>query len=285
MIIKDYKKDEVNEMTNLPSIKNMFFNEGELYLTKNNTVIKRIRNTYGDYFGNKLYTIHSLINSQDKINIEELVYPSNLISVDDVVVGYEMPFIEGITLDEYLKSPKIELESKLDALKKVGMILRKMKDVRENKNIEDFFLNDLHEKNFIVTPSTNIKVVDLDSCSISSNLKFGTKYVSSMTPIKNFSKYKPVTKGNCGAEFIPSEETDLYCYIIMLLNFLSGTRMHIVSIEGFNVYLNYLATIGFNKELLDAISHIYSDIPNTNIDYLLDSINKTTCDKARVRTR
>lgn len=272
MIVKNYSKERVKQMETLPKV--FSYNEGELFLTNADTVIKRLRNICGNYFANKLYTIHSLIYKKDLINMEELIVPSNLVSVSRTVVGYEMPYVHGITLYEYLNDKKVDLKDKIEALKKIGAVLRKMAERRKINELSDFFLNDLHEKNFMITQDGNIKVVDLDSCSISHNLKFGSKYVSSMTPIKDFAKYQIVKENSCGAEFIPSEDTDLYCYIIMILNFLSERRMHLYSYEEFMNYLNYLDMLGANKEFLIAVSRIYSEEKNINIDYLLDSIEE-----------
>lgn len=284
MLVKNYKREEMDQMKDLPNIKIPFFNEGQLCLTDRDTVVKRISNLNGNYFSNKLYTIHSLENKRNVINMEELALPTNLVSINKEVVGYEMPYIHGVTLDDYLKDESVDVKDKIKALQNAGDILRKMQKVRDTGAIDDFFLNDLHEKNFIVTPEGQLKVVDLDSCSISSNLKFGTKYVSSMTPVKYYPKYERITTRSCGAEFIPSVETDLYCYNIMILNFLSGDRMHLYSAENYMEYLNYLEQIGANKELLDNLSRVYSDRPNVNVDYLLESIEEIH-GKSRCRSK
>ena len=171
MLVKNYKREEMDQMKVLPNIKIPFFNEGQLYLTDRDTVVKRISNLNGNYFSNKLYTIHSLENKRNVINMEELVLPTNLVSINKEVVGYEMPYIHGVTLDDYLK-------------------------------------------------------------------------------------YERITTRSCGTEFIPSVETDLYCYSIMILN----------------------------KVLLDNLSRVYSDRPNVNVDCLLESTEEIH-GKSRYRSK
>ena len=79
-------------------------------------------------------------------------------------------------------------------------------------------------------------------------------------------------------------DTDLYCYIIMVLNFLSNIDFHKLSVEEANKYFEYLSNIGLNKELLDNISKIYSEDKNVNIADSLDYI-KEVIGKSRVRIR
>ena len=195
-----------------------------------------------------------------------------------------MPYAKGVTLEEYLDSD-VSIDLKINALKKVGNILEKMKELRIKNQMPDFFINDLHEKNFIVNlDSKEVSVVDLDSCSIDGNLKFGSKYLSYLTPLDGFKKYKKVETFTCGADYIPSMDTDLYCYIIMVLNFLSNIDFHKLSVEEANKYFEYLSNIGLNKELLDNISKIYSEDKNVNIADSLDYI-KEVIGKSRVRIR
>lgn len=279
MEVRNFTKAEILDMHNL----SFMTSEGDILLT-NDKVIKIFKRTNGDYFSNKLFTIHALADDINLKKIKELVLPEKIITVDDKIIGFTMPFKKGVTLEEYLES-NIPLELKIEALKKVGLILEKMKMLRKVDDMPDFFINDLHEKNFIINPSTKeVSVVDLDSCSINGNLKFGSKYLSYLTPLDNFKKYEKVKAFTCGADYIPSEETDLYCYSIIVLNFISNTNFHRLSIEEAKKYFDYLDSIGLNKELLNNLSKIYSEDKNVNISYNLDSI-KEVIGKSRIKIR
>lgn len=279
MEVKNFTKEEVLKMHNL----SYMTSEGDIFLT-NNKVVKMFKRTNGDYFSNKLFTIHALADDINLKSIKELVLPEKIITIDDKIIGFTMPYKKGVTLEEYLDSD-ISIESKIEILKKIGKILEKMKCIREVKEMPDFFINDLHEKNFLIDPTTKeISIVDLDSCSINGNLKFGSKYLSYLTPLDNFEKYQKVKTFTCGADYIPSEQTDLYCYTIMILNFLSNTSFHRLSLEEANKYFEYLETIGLNKELLFNISKIYSEDNNVNIFDDLDAI-KEIIGKSRIKLR
>ena len=113
-------------------------------------VLKVFFNNQDDIFSNKLFTINSLIANKDKINISELVLPEKLASINDKITGYTMPYIENTNFEILLSNFNISNKEKLTYFKQIGSILEKMKTIRNNTSIKDFYLNDLHEGNFIL---------------------------------------------------------------------------------------------------------------------------------------
>lgn len=138
---------------------------------------------------------------------------------------------------------------------------------------EDFYLNDLHEGNFIVDREGTLRVIDLDSCKIAGNMPFCSKYLSRMNPsISDLpGKYK-LSNFRCSGDIIPNKDTDLYCYIITVLNTIFGRETHRLPLETFYDYLEYLRKIGVSTELINIISDIYSNKHNTNPRDLLDGL-------------
>ena len=82
-------------------------------------------------------------------------------------------------------------------------------------------------------------------------------------------KYKIDENG----DIIPSRDSDLYCYITMFLNTISGVNMYHLSINDFYCYINYLDIIGINPDLIYSLERIYSDAPNENILPYLDEVD------------
>ena len=263
--------------------------EGVLYIlpTKENwhnknKLLKKLYLTSGMSFGNKLWTINSLIDSRNKINIDEIVFPEKIATVNNEIVGFTMPLIESINLTTALKSKKISNEQKIKYLKQIGQILNQMKKVREYTDITDFYINDLHESNFIVDKNDNVKLIDIDSCKINGNQIFSSKYLATGKFINEVYKYqkdefKQVNKYqkyfyDPFNSFIPDENTDLYCYIIVILNFLYEDNINDFTIAQFYEYLEYLNKIGLSKEILDIFEKIAISTPNDNPYELLDEI-------------
>lgn len=271
--------------------------EGTLYILpiKNrwNTQIKLLKRLYinsGNVFGNKLQTINSLIDNKDGIDIEEIIFPEKIAIVDSEIVGFTMPLINSINLKTALLSKSISNERKIKYLKQIGLILEKMKLVREYTNINDFYINDLHESNFIVTTDTDdIRIIDIDSCKINGNQIFDSKYLSPKSFINKIYKYQRSNSydtkyqyanddeyykysTNSKEKFIPDENTDLYCYMIVILNFLYGGDISKFTLEEFYDYLAYLDGIGVNNKFIDIAEKLIDGSPNENPYILLNGL-------------
>lgn len=268
---------------NLPKyeLPNSIFNtEARLYILKTkekwkptNKLLKKFYVRNGPIFSNKLYTINSLIDNKEKIDIPEIVFPDSLAIVDKEVVGFIMPLIDSTNLDIILKDINIDNEIKIKYLTDIGKILEKMKQVRNHTDITDFYVNDLHENNFIISNSTKeLLLVDIDSCKINQNKPFGSRYLSAFSVINNIAKYEKTTDGTSGGYILPNEDTDIYCYVIMILNFLYGENINNYSINEIYNFINYLEDIGVEKELLLTIEKIFTNSKNENPYQLLGSL-------------
>ena len=251
--------------------------ESELFIVpeknkwnNNHIILKRFSNTKGDYFGNKLYTINSLINSKDKIGIEEIVFPDKLAIHNKEIIGITMKLINGVNLDYILSNSNYTPTFKKELLIQVGQILNKLKSVRIYNNIKDFFIGDLHEGNFVYNFDTKeINVVDMDSCKINGNKPFPSKYLYRSKITKELSHKYKTTDNLYFPEYIPDENTDYFCYIMMILNYLSGTVIEKMNYNEYYTYLDYLNSLGYNLELLTIFENVYSNKDNTNpVDYL-----------------
>ena len=246
-----------------------------------NKLLKRLYITSGPVFGNKLQTINSLIDYRGIIDIPEIVFPEKLAVVESTIVGYVMELVDSVNLQTALNSFQVTSEQKIKYLRQIGELLEKMKNVRNytpidiytNSSVKDFYLNDMHENNFIIDKQTDsIRVVDLDSCKINGNYTFGSKYLTESSIISSVNKYKTETNPVCGGYFEPSEDTEIYCYIMVILNSLYGGDVHKLSIPEFYKYLEYLYTIGVDIKLLSQFENILSKHPNENPYHNLESL-------------
>ena len=268
--------------------------EGTLYVLpiKNRWVtdyklLKRLYLTNGKVFGNKLATINSLIDSKEELALEEIVFPEKIATVGGEIVGFTMPLIESINLSTALRSKEIDNERKIKYLKQIGEILAKMKLRREYTSISDFYINDLHESNFIINKNDNVRVIDIDSCKINGNDIFNSKYLSRKSFINEVYKYAKNKESLANPDysdiyhkystditgaFIPDENTDLYCYTIVILNFLYGDNVANLTIAEFYAYLEYLQHLGLDHELLSYFERIATCSENENPYELLDAL-------------
>lgn len=273
------KKFKTLEKLDLPL--NILNTESELFVfesknkwDKGTKVFKKLYIDEGEVFSNKLYTINEEINRKEDIDMEELIIADQFISIKSKIVGFTAPYIDNINLKTVLNSGEFTTKEKLAYLKEVGELLEKIKKVRMYKNISNFYLNDLHSSNFILNKQTaKLNVVDLDSARIGNSLTAPSKYLNRNSLISGVTKYKKINN-NIGGLYEADENTDLYCYVMMILEFLYGGRMNNFSLGDFYIYLEYLSSLGISKELLDKISLIFSGKDNENPYEYLPSLEE-----------
>lgn len=273
---KRFKKLRLLDLSN-----DIFNTEAEMYIFDEKVgwgnkrcILKRLYNDMGTVFSNKLFTVNELIDRKGEIGIEELIMPEKLISVYGKIVGFTTPLIDNINFQTVLNSYEFTREEKIAYFKEIGMILERMKNVRKYTPLTDFYLNDIHENNFILNTKTGkINVVDMDSCKINGNIPFPARYLSPFSLINDISKYRKRNIVNCDDCFEISENTEYYCYIVMILNYLYGSRITKLSIEDFYDYLEYLHSIGVSYELIEMFSLVYSEHDNINVYEFLDELS------------
>ena len=237
-------------------------------------VLKILHQQNGLYLSNKLYTLNSLYDIEDALDNDSFVLPNRLLTVDDKVVGFTMPLINGVTLADILFNADIDIKIKVKYLKRIGAILDAMASFRKEYPQSNWYLNDLHERNFMVDlEKERLYAVDLDSCRILGNHPFLSKYLSSFSPLIDFpEKYHTDFQISCGGDFVADENADLYCYAMLVIDFLYGARINYASKEEYFGYLEYLKSIGAPQELVDAWAKVYTNDNNVNFAPLLDSL-------------
>lgn len=125
-------------------------------------------------------------------------------------------------------------------------------------------------------------VIDLDSCKIGTNAPCPARYLTPSALLNNVKgKYNIVDNDKVPGHVVADENTDIYCYIITILNYLYGCNINNLSIDQFYNYLNYLENIGFHKELVEYFSRIVINKCNENPVNLLDSITNEQVYRAK----
>lgn len=258
----------------LYDIKNINHVESDLYV-KNGVMYKKMNLSYGQ-LDNKLNTVYFLIDNKNIINIEELVLPSGIAYLDrnSGIIVIKEKFIDNINFRYVLTSNLYSFSEKIEYFKQIGLILDKMKNVRDNTSIKDFYLCDLYTDNFILNTGTNrINVIDMDSCKINGNNSCSSYYLFENNVIDSVKKYKK-KELSWFTEYEINENTDILCYIIMLISFISGCDINKVDIKEFYNYMDYLVNFGLSNQLVSILARIYSNDDNVNPYLLLDELNK-----------
>ena len=279
-------QNKYKQLTKMNLPKEVFNTEAIIYDFRykgEEKVFKKLLNNMGVNLANKLYTLE-ILDLNRKYLPENLCIPDYLTIVGGVVEGFTMPKIEGINFSTTLKNKNITIEEKIYYLKKIGELLHQLEQIRKYTPFNDFYLNDIHESNFIVNPyKKTITAVDLDSSRVCSKANFASRYLTPLALLNNVKdKYKIIEDNSSSLGYVEADSnTDLYCYIIMILNYLYGENINNLNLEDFYNYLTYLEKIGINKELIEIFKNIVSNKDNENPYDLLDTL--TTEQVARSR--
>lgn len=276
MQIINMSKTKLNSLEPLILPKNVTSTECELFKYPyygKEKLLKKLHRTDGIIFANKLYTIGALNANKDSMP-SNFVLPESLVSINKKIEAFTMKYIKGINLSVILNNPDITYEEKIHYLKSIGRILEQMQNIRKYTNLNNFYLGDIHEDNFLVErDKQEIYIVDLDSCKIAGNKSFPGRYLTNSSLIKyNNTKYQTLSQTDDLADYKIDENTDIYCYIIMILNYLYDGRVDRLSLDKFYDFINYLEDIKVNIELIECFNKIVVGGNNFNPCNYLDTL-------------
>lgn len=276
MQIINMSKTKLNSLEPLILPKNVTSTECELFKYPyygKEKLLKKLHRTDGIIFANKLYTIGALNANKDSMP-SNFVLPESLVSINKKIEAFTMKYIKGINLSVILNNPDIIYEEKIHYLKSIGRILEQMQNIRKYTNLNNFYLGDIHEDNFLVErDKQEIYIVDLDSCKIAGNKSFPGRYLTNSSLIKyNNTKYQTLSQTDDLADYKIDENTDIYCYIIIILNYLYDGRVDRLSLDKFYDFINYLEDIKVNIELIECFNKIVVGGNNINPCNYLDTL-------------
>lgn len=276
MQIINMSKTKLNSLEPLVLPKNVTSTECELFKYPyygKEKLLKKLHRTDGIIFANKLYTIEALNANKDSMP-SNFILPESLVSINKKIEAFTMKYIKGINLSVILNNPDITYEEKIHYLKSIGRILEQMQNIRKYTNLNNFYLGDIHEDNFLVErDKQEIYIVDLDSCKIAGNKSFPGRYLTNSSLIKyNSTKYQTLSQTDDLADYKIDENTDIYCYIIMILNYLYDGRVDRLSLDKFYDFINYLEDIKVNIELIECFNKIVVGGNNINPCNYLDTL-------------
>ena len=279
---------EYNRLAKLKLSNNVYNTEGNIKLYNYKGKLKVLKEYYindGFTFINKIDTL-VLLDKNRSILPNEFVIPEYLVLLNSKIIGSLSEYINNVNLSSVLLDKSYNYEFQIRQLKRVGKLLEKLDKIR-NKNSINVYINDLHESNFIIdTTNKKLRMIDVDSCKIGNNSPFPSKYLSPSTLIRFNSKKYPIVESMYSQGYVSANKnSDLFCYIIMILNYLSGENISRLSDVRFYNYLSYLESIGINKELIYYFSKILSNEENENPYYLLDSLSEEDIKKSKIKCR
>lgn len=284
MKIISISKERFNQLEKLQLSKDVINTEGIIYdfnYSGENKILKKLYKLNENIFANKLYTLEMLDANKEYLP-SSFCIPDYLCTVNSEIVGFTIPKIEGTNLYTILNSKDIDYKGQIYYLKKIGEILNQLHNIRKYTPLKDIYINDLHEFNFMVdNQNRELKVIDLDSCKIGENKSSPAAFLTPYSLISKIEKYKINDNKKEGGYINPDSNTDIYCYCVIILNYLYGDKVGSIGLDNFYEYLNYLEYIKVNKNLLDCFKKTISNYKNENPINYLDSLTSEQISRAK----
>ena len=245
-------------------------------------VLKKLYITDGSSFANKLYTLE-MLDVNRKYLPRSFCVPDYLCAINGHVCGFTVPKIDGTNLSTILNNPNVNYKEQIYYLKKIGEVLQQLDHIRKYTDLKDIYINDLHESNFMIDNySKELRVIDLDSCKIGANDPAPARFLTRLSLLNISNKYKVNNDDNCYGHIIADRNSDLYCYCMIILNYLSGKSINKLSINDFYSFLNHMDIIGIDKEFIDVLYKIVNNCDNENPMNYLDAITEKQLIKTRM---
>lgn len=221
------------------------------------------------------------LNRYKNLMPSNFVIPEFLVLLDNKDLYMAIDYINGNNLGDVLKDKNINIRDKKIYLSYIGNTLEEMRHMRENPLLSDFCLGDLHEDNFIVS-NKKLYTIDLDDAKIDSISPIASYLqVGSLFSYLHTDKYIIEDYNPYFVKYEVNYNTDLYCYIMIILNFLYGDNVNNMDIEEFYCYLDYLDRLGIDGSLLKCFNSIYSDFDNINPMNYINSLTSNQIYRAR----
>lgn len=201
------------------------------------------------------------LNQSDYNASPDLVIPEYGVVVDNSLTGFALPLIENhVNMGTIINNENASFKEKKQLLILLGKLLDRVSRIDAPNKLH---FGDLNEYNFILDSSRNLKAIDLDSSyveALGDDTKINPAYYLHKNPhLKGLpEKYHTTESGTV----IPNEESDIYCYIMIILKALSGTDIFKKNIETYYRYLDYLRSIGISDELIESFFNVYTGKSN-----------------------
>ena len=234
-----------------------------------------------DVMAKKVYVVTTLNTNNPYKEIEELIIPDSIIYVDNLIAGFGVPLIKNHkNFGAIIQNPNISLKDKIPYLQQLGSLIDKVQRVEVSKN--RFQFGDLNEFNFIIDENDVVKAIDLDSAYLGvgepldmAYYLLRNDYITTFIKQHNSNKYKVTDNGI----IIPNDDTDLYCYNMIILKALSRENIYKQDINTYYQYLEYLRLLGLPNDLIESFNNIYIPKENSNPKDILDQVDPSLEEK------
>lgn len=234
------------------------FNSYSSLFIVDNEVIKIYTDRY-DKVKFNVITLKLLFKKEKYLRkIKELVLPNKLIKHKNNIVGFSMPYIKGLTLEEIINNNSYSEKEIEEIFIKILNVI-----IELSKLPFDFCLADLHEKNVIVDSNKNIHLIDCDGFVIDDN----QMVIDGSILMGKYLEQKNKDEDLNGV----SVSGDYFCLLCMVINYIFKNKIH--TIDDLKDFSEYLDDKYLNKIITRASDIKNFKLTQSDIEMLFSQIN------------
>lgn len=202
------------------------FNSYSSLFIVDNEVIKIYTDRY-DKVKFNIITLKSLFEKEKNLRkIKELVLPNKLIKHKNNIVGFSMPYIKGLTLEEIINNNSYSEKEIEEIFIKILNVI-----IELSKLPFDFCLADLHEKNVIVDSNKNIHLIDCDGFVIDDNQMVIDGSILMGKYLEQKNKDEDLNGVNVSGDY--------FCLLCIVINYIFKNKIHTIDdLKDFSEYLD-----------------------------------------------
>ena len=234
------------------------FNSYSSLFIVDNKVIKIYTDRY-DKVKFNIITLKSLFKKEKYLRkIKELVLPNKLIKHKNNIVGFSMPYIKGLTLEEIINNNSYSEKEIEEIFIKILNVI-----IELSKLPFDFCLADLHEKNVIVDSNKNIHLIDCDGFVIDDNQMVIDGSILMGKYLEQKNKDEDLNGVNVSGDY--------FCLLCIVINYIFKNKIH--TIDDLKDFSEYLDDKYLNKIITRASDIKNFKLTQSDIEMLFSQIN------------
>lgn len=266
------KLGDYNFSNEIPQTGNINAN-ARLWIQPDDTVLKQYV-VFDDITAKNIQIILQVRKMRRLRAIKQLALPLHVVYNGGRIVGYTMPYCNGITLEKAIVSGTYSPQCILTAFENLAEVINKLPN--------NLRIGDLHGKNIIVEKNGDIHIIDIDGFSL-------CPQYTMTCPISSLYDHVMI----CGMQkywgpnnvLIISKDTDVLCFFLLFLRWImQSSSLEVYSPNEVFRYFSYLKSVGFPSEIIDMIYHLFNEGKNILVPGLLKKIDLSKLEMYQYKT-
>lgn len=230
-----------------PSAYTVLFKTGNRKLTKLYRY-ERLNNWY--VIQEDIKTLFA-VSKQSEMFGREFILPTNILQVDSLIVGYEMPLIDGIRLSDAMRC--------CDSQTAIRWFINIFEDIQFLNSLDEAMaFGDLHEDNILINKNGDLHYCDIDGFRVLNGKgKYG-RYFTMMSYLCSELPGKYMIDKKSGT-YLTDKNSDIACLVVMIVNYIMSSNDCFTSlpVDIAREYIDFMEQKGMPSEIIEMVRMLF----------------------------